>query len=259
MATDLPEPLPVWGHPAGLRQVLTNLIFNALDAMPDGGTVMIRGWTTDTEVYLSVRDTGLGMIREVQERIFQPFFTTKKDQGTGLGLSICKRVIEEHGGKIEVSSKPGVGSVFTVVVPKASRLPEDRQTESGQPSSAPLRVLLVDDEPQVREVLIRMLRLDGHQSTAAASAKEGLALLSEGEYDLLLTDLGLPDMPGWQLAKSAKEGERPIPVVLITGWTEDSDQPLSGGEVDAILVKPFGIAELRQVMHSAMGGSAPAP
>ncbi|NPV09010.1 MAG: hybrid sensor histidine kinase/response regulator, partial [Anaerolineae bacterium] len=253
---DLATPLPVEGDAGALRQVLTNLVLNALDAMPAGGVLTLKGWVDGETVRLSVRDTGVGMSGEVMERLFEPFFTTKGEGGTGLGLSISKRIVEEHSGELEVSSQPGVGSVFTVSLPLAVG---DAAVDLGRPDTPggrPLRVLLIDDEPQVREVLMRMLRLDGHTATAAATAREGLQLLDAHEFDLVLTDLGLPDMPGWQLARAAKCSGKAVPVVLITGWTEEGDRPSAEGEVDAVLVKPFGIAELRQVMRTALDSHA---
>ena len=113
-------------------------------------------------------------------------------------------------------------------------------------------MLLIDDEPQVREVLIRMLRLDGHQAVAASTAGEGLDLLKREAFDLVMTDLGLPDMPGWQLARAAKSSNRSVPVVLVTGWTEEGDRPTPVEGVDAVLAKPFGMAELRRVVQSAV-------
>lgn len=253
---DLPEPLPVEGDAGALRQVLSNLVLNSLDAMNAGGVLTLKGRLDGDTVRLSVHDTGVGMTPEVMERLFEPFFTTKGEGGTGLGLSVSKRIVEEHEGELTVTSRPGVGSTFTVSLPRSVRDTVSDTKKPEPPGGAPLKVLLIDDEPQVREVLMRMLRLDGHTPTPAGTAREGLRLLASERFDLVLTDLGLPDMPGWQLARAAKRGSTPVPVVLITGWTEEGERPSSGDDVDAVLVKPFGIAELRQVMRTALEANA---
>jgi len=235
--------------------VLTNLIFNALDAMPLGGTLAIRGWSEGDHVYMSVRDTGIGMSQEVRKRLFEPFFTTKGDLGTGLGLSVCKRVIEEHLGRIEVTSSQGEGSTFTLSLPRASQTAADSPKHGATAERSTLRVLVVDDEPQVCDVLLRMLRLDGHCPQAVATGREALEVFSQRHFDIVLTDLGLPDVNGWQVVRTVKASNSSVPVVLITGWTDEGERPLPGGDVDAVLVKPFGIADLRRVIASAMDGS----
>jgi len=251
---DLPAPVPVKADAGALRQVVTNLILNALDAMPAGGTLSLKAWSDGKHAQLSVSDTGAGMSEDTLSRVFEPFFTTKREEGTGLGLAVSKRIIHEYDGDIRVTSRPGLGSVFTISLPCADQTAEARPTEPATSLQRALRVLLIDDEPQVREVLIRMLRLDGHQAVAASTASEGLDLLEQESFDLVMTDLGLPDMPGWQLARAAKDGDRHVPVILVTGWTEDGDRPAPVEGVDAVLAKPFGMVELRRVVKAATDG-----
>ena len=249
---DLADPLPVQGDAGAFRQVLTNLVFNALDAMPNGGTLSMRGWSEGETVLLSVGDTGVGMAPEVQKRLFEPFFSTKGDRGCGLGLSVCKRVVDEHLGRIEFTSRLGEGTVFTVSLPKASQAAPTQSTGVVSSRRPGLKVLVVDDEPQVRDVLLRMLRLDGHSPEAVGTAREGLELFSRKHYDLVLTDLGLPDMNGWHVIRALKAGSSSTPVILITGWADGGERPRGGAGADAVLVKPFGISELRQVISSAL-------
>ncbi len=253
---DLPVPVPVRADAGALRQVITNLILNAADAMPAGGTLTLKCWSEGDRGLLSVADTGVGMTEEVVSRVFEPFYTTKSEAGTGLGLAVSRRIIEEHGGEIRVTSRPGLGSVFTVSLPYSDAPAAPIVPETCAPARSALRVLLIDDEPQVRDVLMRMLRLDGHQAVAASTAAEGLDLLTQQRFDLILTDLGLPDMTGWQLARAAKEGAHSVPVVLVTGWTEEGDRPTLAQGVDAVLAKPFGMVELRRVVRAAMDGAA---
>ena len=249
---DVPESLLVDGDAAAFREVLTNLIFNAIDAMPNGGTLAVRAWSEMGRAHLSVRDSGVGITPEVREHIFEPFYTTKGEKGTGLGLAMCKRIIEEHLGEISVFSRPGAGTTFLISLPLAGAASDAKAEGPVLQMGRTLKVLVIDDEPQVREVLQRMLRLDGHLAQAASLAREGLEAFGQERYDLVITDLGLPDMPGWDVARAIKAGSPATPVVLMTGWSEEQDRPLSGGGVAAVLVKPFGIAELRQVIRSVV-------
>lgn len=254
---ELPEPLPVRGSPPALREVLTNLIFNAVDAMPSGGTIAIRGWREGGEVHVSVRDTGVGLTTQARDHIFEPFFTTKGEEGHGLGLSVCKRILDEHGGHIEAFGRQGAGTTFVVTLPVGADVPEARREEAKAMGGRSLSVLVIDDEPQIREVLLRMLRLDGHSAVAVTTAREGIEAFGAQPFDLVLTDLGLPDMPGWEIVRVVKATNPSLPVVLITGWTEEEESPNEQGGADAILVKPFGISELRQVIEATTGGGAP--
>jgi len=252
VVVEVTDGLVVKGSAPALREVLTNLIFNAVDALPHGGTLAVRGWADEGQVHLSVRDTGVGMTPEVKERVFEPFFTTKGENGTGLGLAVCKRIVGEHSGRISVYSRAGAGSTFVVSLPAASGLPQERGEESRPVHGRSLSVLVIDDEAQVREVVQRMLRLDGHVAQMAATAREGLDLFSRQPFDIVVTDLGLPDLPGWEVARTIKTGCPTTPVVLVTGWWEEGDRPTDGENVDAILAKPFGIAELRQAVTAAI-------
>jgi len=249
---DLPECLPVRGDAAALREALTNLVFNAIDAMPSGGTLAVRGWNEAGKVYLAIRDTGIGIPKGMKERIFEPFFTTKGERGTGLGLAVCKRIIEEHGGEISVRSRPGMGAAFIISLPLESDMGMTRERETASQPEAFLRVLLIDDEPEVRQVLTRLLEIDGHVLTSAATALEGMRLFGEGEFDVVMTDLGLPDSPGAELARQIKEMSPGTRLILISGWTEDVEEIGAHVQADAILSKPFGIMELREALSAAM-------
>ncbi|MGQ9553869.1 MAG: HDOD domain-containing protein [Anaerolineae bacterium] len=255
VVVDVVDGLFIRGSGPALREVLTNLIFNAVDAMPVGGTLAIRGWAESGQVHLSVRDTGVGIPAEDKERIFEPFFTTKGDAGTGLGLTVCKRIVTEHSGRISVYSREGAGTTIMLSFPAASGQLSTKHEEIKPMAGRSLSVLVIDDEPEVREVLQRMLHLDGHSSSAASTAREGLEEFGKRPFDLVLTDLGLPDLPGWEVARTIKAISPATPVVLITGWTDEGDRPATGDYVDSVLVKPFGIAELKKAIAEAMRSS----
>ena len=257
----------VLGNPSEVREVIHNLFINALDAMPGGGRLGLSVRAREGSAELRVRDSGHGMTAEVLERAFDPFFTTKGARGNGLGLSVSYGIIERHGGEISASSRPGEGSEFLIRLPLAD--PAQALVEAARPegadlvrSSHPLRILVVDDEPDVRAVLVDALRLMGHEVDEAASGQEGLDLWLRLRHPHVFTDLGMPGMNGWELIDRIRlaAGEAPPTVVLVTGWgaqIKDEDRRRHG--VERVLAKPFKIRQLSQLLQAleeaAQGGT----
>ena len=263
---------PILGYAPEVREVLTNLILNAVDAMPQGGTLSFLaqesadvspqgeepdrgprlplsespGW-----VELLVRDTGVGMIEDVRKRIFDPFFTTKGRRGTGLGLSVVYGIMERHQGHIIVRSTPGQGTSVTLRFQKAPRmLEEEEQKKDMAPGPAAKRVLLVEDDPMVRRTLASLLRAAGHLVTEADGGAAGLDLLRRVSVDLVLSDLGMAEVTGWDVARAAKSQARRVPVVLLTGWGEyGAGEPPAAGLVDRVLGKPVRLEDLLAVIR----------
>ncbi len=251
------------GNPSELRQVLTNLIFNAVDAMPEGGELRVSSGRdrTASTVWFAVRDDGVGMDRETAERIFHPFFSTKGSRGTGLGMSVSYGIVRRHGGTIEVESELGRGSTLRVVLPE---LPlEDRSgeappveappsaTEASRPRRA--RVLVIDDDDAVREVLADILRTGDHQVTEAPGGAEGLRIFGESSFDLVLTDLGMPSVNGWDVAAGVKRLRPGTPVGLITGWGASLDErQMRDFGVDLIVTKPFRYDDVLALVDAAV-------
>jgi signal transduction histidine kinase/CheY-like chemotaxis protein len=239
---------PILGQPAEIREVLTNLILNALDAMPEGGRLTLAGNATPAGVTLTVADTGAGMSEEVRQRIFDPFFTTKGGQGTGLGLSVVYAVMQRHGGHIDVTSTPGAGSSFTLRFRAAPAvLPVESDTPP--PPGPPRRILLIDDNPMVCQTVASLLRTAGHTVKEAESGAAGLAAFAEFPVDLVLTDLGMPDVNGWDVARAVKGRDPHLPVVLLTGWGEqpnggDAGESATRDLVDRVISKPFRLRDL---------------
>ncbi|MGH7268320.1 MAG: GAF domain-containing protein, partial [Candidatus Rokuibacteriota bacterium] len=244
---------PVAGDPSELREVLVNLVFNALDAMPTGGRVTIRLGADDERVQCDVTDTGVGMTGDVRRRVFDPFFTTKAEKGTGLGLSVAYGIIARHGGGIEARGEPGRGSTFTI------RLPVARAPSPAPPAVSPAsppraaRILLIDDEPAVREVLADLLVAQGHTVSALPDGRAGLARLRDEPFDLVVTDLGMAGLSGWEVARLARVERGGIPVVLVTGWADhiDVDEARAHG-VSGVLTKPFEAEAVRDVVARAL-------
>jgi len=244
---------PVAADPPSVREVLVNLILNAVDALPAGGRVVVRTWATEAGVHCAVSDTGIGMSTEVRRRVFEPFFTTKGVKSTGLGLSVNYGIIQRHGGELTIDTEEGRGSTVTVRLPVAKRPPSPVPPAEPPAPPPPLRVLLIDDDPGVRSVVAEMLTIEGHRVVQAAGGTEGLDELAAGTpVDLVLTDLGMRGMNGWDVARAVRAAYPSTVVGLITGWDEGlGPQPREPGEVDLLVQKPVTQETLRDVIAQA--------
>jgi CheY-like chemotaxis protein len=254
LVTVLGGPLPpVLIDPGQLEQVLLNLAVNARDAMPKGGSLTLRTARMGDEIALDVVDTGTGIPPEHQPHIFEPFFTTKEHgKGTGLGLATCYGIVRQAGGRIEVITAPDMGTTFRVILPAAplGGLPEGTVPAARGGvgiASGTETILLAEDEPQVRELAVRMLDGLGYQLMVASNGREALeTAASLGQpIDLLVTDVVMPEIDGLELAARLR-AERPgIRVLYISGYAEDSaaiEQALRDG--DGFLPKPFTVGDL---------------
>jgi PAS domain S-box-containing protein len=243
----------VQGSSAQLRELMTNLIFNAVDALPTGGTIRLRVLAEDRQGIVEVTDSGIGMSAEVRERVFEPFFTTKGEGGTGLGLAMVFGIVKRHGGHIEVRSAPGDGTTVRITLPllNASAAPEPTPTRKTQLEPLmPLRILAVDDEPMMTKAVMRMLKPAGHVVTMAASGEEALEKLAEQVFDVVVSDMGMgAGMNGWELADAVKRRWPSIRFMLATGWgaTIDPGEARARG-VEAILSKPYHPDDLLQAL-----------
>jgi signal transduction histidine kinase/CheY-like chemotaxis protein/PAS domain-containing protein len=249
IATDLAACQTMAGNASELREVFTNLVLNAVDAMPWGGELRLSSRDDDGHLVIRIRDNGVGMSPEVRQRIFDPFFTTKAVKGTGLGLSVAYGIVTRHEGAISVESEIHLGTEFTlrfpagrgrdVVVPPVPLGPLPR-----------LRVLVVDDEEVVLDVLADLLRVLEQDVTTACGGLAGREAVLAGEYDVVFTDLGMPDLNGWDLALTVKSTRPEMGVVLVTGWGTQ----LEGGAamahgVDLVMSKPVSIDDLDRALR----------
>jgi signal transduction histidine kinase len=240
---------PVAGEPAQLREVLMNVLLNATDAMLQGGTVRVRTWAEDGRVNCAVTDSGVGMSEDVRRRALEPFFTTKGPRSTGLGLSVAYGTIERHGGTLTIDSAEGRGTTVTISLPAAPAGAEAPAGLAPPPPTAPLRILVIDDEPEVRETLAGLLEAEGHTVRQASGGREGLGLLAAGErVDVVLTDLGMPEMRGSEVAWTIHERWAGLPVGLVTGWGEQELTDDERGRVDFVIGKPYRRDLLREVL-----------
>jgi signal transduction histidine kinase/CheY-like chemotaxis protein len=255
-ALDLGAIRPVAGELAPLREVLMNLLFNGIDAMPDGGRLIIKTWTSGAEVCCAVTDTGSGMSDEVRQRALDPFFTTKGPKSTGLGLSVTYGIVQRHNGRLEMDSAPGRGTTVTISLPAAGAAVAAISTPPASPAleaPSPLRVLIVDDELEVRSALADLLGTAGHTAFQAAGGLEALAWLEAGQtVDLVLTDLGMPGMMGSDLARAIRSRWPHVKIGLMTGWDESEGQVADAtSSVNFSLAKPFELGALTRAYAAA--------
>ena len=197
-ADDYSEALCVMGNQSELREVLINIINNALDAMPDGGSLSYRTWREENTVFVSVSDTGTGMKKNIQEKLFDPFFTTKTGVGTGLGMSMAYGIITRHGGKIDVESEDGKGSTFTISLPMSEEtvMTEETVDSEQEIKAVDLRILIVDDEQEICDLLSEYFLEDGHNVKSVSSGAMAIKLLETENFDLVLSDLVMPEVSG---------------------------------------------------------------
>jgi PAS domain S-box-containing protein len=254
LKTDLGPLSPLAGNASELKEVVTNIIFNAVDAMHSGGEIRIRTWQEGNFACLAISDTGIGMPRNVRRRVFDPFFTTKGVANAGLGLSVSYGIIRRHDGHIEVESQEAVGTTFTIRLPAGEAgLPEEAPQQAQKPAALRARILLVDDEKIVLETVSEVLAGEGHEVVAASGGREGLAFFRQGGFDLVMTDLGMPEMSGWELAAAIKRLDPMMPVAMITGWGAEFDpEQLSQRGVDLVLAKPFDCTQVSNLVNQAM-------
>jgi len=231
------------------EEILSNLIFNAVDAMPAGGALTIATSRDGDDAVLTVGDTGMGMDADTQRRMFEPFFTTKGPElGTGLGLSTVWGLVQSQGGRIEVRSAPGEGTTFTIRVPHGGppAVPaEERRSEA----SAELRILVIDDEAATRDVLPQMLA--GHNVETAGGGAEGLERFRARPHDLVISDWSMPGLSGLEVAAEVKRRSATTVVVLMTGWEVRGTPAASSPHVDLLLAKPIVMRELDRIVAEA--------
>ncbi len=231
---------PVEGDSAELREVLTNIVLNAMDAMPQGGKITIRSKTENKSVILSIADTGVGIPDDIKGRLFDPFFTTKAPGGLGMGLSVAYGIINRHGGSISVDSAVGKGTTFHIRLPVATDAGRKLLLPEEPTSIKRASILLIEDDPQTNEVLRLMLERLGHEVTGFSSAKRAVETLDKGDYDVVITDMGMQEMSGRDVARAVKEKKPETSVILITGWgTQLDPEELKRVGIDGVISKPF--------------------
>jgi CheY-like chemotaxis protein len=264
------SPPAVVGSPSDLRAALVALVFNAVEAMPDGGTLDLRTAETSTgEVMVTVRDTGHGILEEHLAQLTDALFTTRRDRQMGLGLHLVQSVLEQHGGRLEVDSRKGEGATFAIIIPAAEEPPSepaprprldllDRpQATVPEVHHIPTRhgrsVLLIDDQLDLLQVVRTILEGQGYDVDTATNGRDGVAAALAQRYSVILTDLGMPDISGWEVASQIRASYPNVPIILMTGWAADiSPDRLEENEIQALLPKPFRSERLLAVIQDVL-------
>ena len=254
--TDLGEIPVIHGNEAELRDALTSLIFNAVDSLPQGGTVTIRTVLDGNRVRLEVADTGTGLSAEARQHCFEPFYNTKGEHGAGLGLALVHGIIRRHEGDITVDSAPGVGTTFTVYLPLNISQLVLTQSSGAEPPPGNAHILVVDDEPQLREVLLEFLKVDHHHVELAVAGADALEKFRPGKFDVVITDRAMPGMSGEQLAATIKLRSPTTPVIMLTGFGVQMQAEELPAGVDLVLSKPIGLDELRAALNRVLRKAA---
>jgi len=235
----------IWAVPSELREVLLNLVFNAVDAMPQGGLIKLRTGVEEEMVFVEVEDSGTGMTEETRRHCLEPFYTTKGDRGTGLGLAIIYGIVRRHNGFIRINSEVNRGTQFTVLLPVGSPVETNAEASRTLIPIRPLNILVVDDQREIRQVLAKYLEQDMHVVTTAENGCEALEKFQAGRFDLVLVDRVMPKLSGDQLATAIKAIDPRIPVVVLTAFAEDT----STADVDLLLSKPASLRRIRETVE----------
>jgi signal transduction histidine kinase len=250
--TDLNAVPPFLGHPPELREVLTNLIFNAVDAMPQGGLLRFSTGAEDGRIQIAVADTGVGMTEEECSRCLEPFYTTKGPHGTGLGLAAVYGFVQRYGGSIGIKSTKGKGSVFTLTLPGTSTVRVEAAPERKERQRA-LRILVVDDQEIIRQLIAELLETEGHFALAVADCEAALTKLAEGPWDLVVSDQSMPAMTGSQMAAEIRRRNIRVPFILLTGFGDEMRAKGGNPEgVDLLLSKPVTAGSLRKALREVV-------
>ena len=261
---------PVAGAVADLRSALIALVFNAMEAMPEGGGIVIRATRTrEGESLITVRDYGHGIRPEDLPRLTDPFFTTREDRQMGLGLHVVENVLARHGGRLEVDSEPELGSSFALVLPPSEDAPAEPPAAprddlsavssfSAMVAPAPpgaRSVLLIDDQADLVQVVETILRGQGWHVDTALNGRDGLVIAEGRNHSVVLTDLGMPDISGWEVAQRVAELQPDTPIILMTGWAAEIDETrLEEQGISALLPKPFRSEALIKLVERLASG-----
>ncbi|MDF2674282.1 MAG: sensor histidine kinase [Clostridiales bacterium] len=242
-------PILTYGNESEFREALVNMIFNAIDAIHDNGFIQINVYKNENQAIISIKDNGSGMTEETKNKIFKPYYTTKGENGSGLGLSIVYKTITEMDGKIEVVSNIGEGTEFKIFLPVIGEKEDDKSKIEKITSKRYLNILIIDDQIEICSVVKEMLAkiLDG-KIEICTKGKDAFNLLKIYNYDLVITDIAMPDVNGIELIKYIKKSKPETQVIAMTGWEGSIDKE-KDNKPDFVLSKPFTIEDLENAIN----------
>jgi len=249
--TQLGEVPRISGAASELREVIMNLIFNAVDAMPQGGQIVVSTGIDEEYAFFTVEDNGTGMTEETRRHCLEPFFSTKGERGTGLGLAIVFGIISRHAGLIRINTELNRGTQISILMPITPCGEEPDREAPGAALEQSLNVLIVDDQPEIRHVLTSYLEHDAHTVVTAENGCDALEKFRAGKFDLVITDRAMPKMNGDQLATAIREIAPREPIILLTAFA-DSDRHIR--DIDLQLSKPASLRMIRQAIGKVMAG-----
>ena len=250
------EEFIILGNDTDLREAIINMIFNSVYAMPQGGKIHLAMYTKDESIYLEISDNGIGMTEETKKRIFDPFFTTKGVNHSGLGMSMLYGTIKRHNGSIDIKTKPGEGTMFTIVLPKGKE-EIDKEDEKLDPvvEIRESNIMIIDDEPEIGVLLSEILSNQGHQTCVFDNGIGGIEAFKKGSYEILITDLGMPGVSGWEVINIVRQIKPGVVIGIITGWDVSEEEAKQKG-VDFLIKKPFRADYVLQVVTNAVESKA---
>ncbi|MCJ7457427.1 MAG: PAS domain S-box protein [candidate division Zixibacteria bacterium] len=251
--TDLDRNLPlIAGNPSELREVFVNMILNSIDAMSNGGTLFVSSRSNESHVLASVSDTGIGMSEEIQRKVFDPFFTTKGPKGNGLGMSLAYGIVIRHNSEISIESQEGKGTTFSVKLPLRKIVDKKGGKQEKPEEGATENILIIDDEPAIRELLCDILQSRGYKAVVVDDSLRGVELFEKEQFDIVFTDLSMPEMSGWEVADRLKSLNPDVVIVMVTGWgTQVDSRRLKAHAVDLLMAKPFEVKKLFEILNDA--------
>lgn len=242
----------IQGNASELRTVFTNVFLNALDAMKQSGSIFVKTFKDGDYCQIDIQDTGTGMTNEVKEKVFDPFFTTKGVNGTGLGMSQVYGIVKRHGGEVQVESELGVGSLIRFRFLLSQNVDTNNQVEviTHINEHKTATILIVEDEPDISSILHELLNTLGYQNQIFNTAEEALESFSPGKYQLLITDIGLPGLSGWNLIERLRKIQPDLAVLVISGWgNQITEEQLKHYQINELLTKPFSIGNVSSAIE----------
>jgi len=241
---------PILGNKSELSEAFSNLILNSVDALTDGGEIRIKTYMDDDKAVIEVNDNGVGMGDTTLNKVFHPFFTTKGSQGTGLGLAVVYGIISRHKGEIDITSKVGRGTTCLLRIPTAVIAKPKAEKSVEIAAEVKARILVIDDDENILDVISDMLEMLDHTVVTALSGEEGVEKFKAHKFDLVITDLGMPGISGWDVTKMCKTANPRVPILMISGWgNQIDDDMVNRSGLDGIMAKPFEISKIKTMIQ----------